>query len=196
MPVINSDRLNGQTICFEGPCHLVDTPQKLSLALDKLFKAKQLGFDTETRPSFKKGDHYKISLLQLATEDEAFLFRTLMIGNLSDLFSIIENPQTLKVGLAVHDDLKGLNKLHPLKPQNVVDLQHVAKEKGHTKLGLKSLVESVLGAHLSKKDKLTNWETSRLSDKQLVYAATDAWISLHLYHRLQSVTSPPHSTQE
>ena len=174
-------------LLFTGPVHLVDKQNLVEKSLSKLEGHALLGFDTETKPSFKKGDMHKVCLLQLANDDEAFLFRLHLLKDLRDIFQFLLSTEITKVGLAVHDDIKGLQKLHPFEAKNFIDLQHMAKEQGHQKLGLKSLVESVLGRHLSKKDKLTNWEAGTLSPKQMQYASTDAWVSLQLYRSLKKM---------
>jgi ribonuclease D len=169
-------------ISFPGRIHLVLSDRDLELALPDIEAARELGFDTETRPSFKKGDVFKVALLQLATPTDAYLIRLHHITQFQAIKSIFENPGVLKVGAAIRDDLKQLQTIFKFVPQNFVELQNLAKSKGLTNLGLKSLTQEVLGANLSKGPKTTNWENPTLTDKQLLYAATDAWIGLKLYH--------------
>jgi ribonuclease D len=169
-------------ISFPGKIHLIHNDQEL-LAMN-LGQPKVLGFDTETRPSFSKGEVYKVALLQLSTDTDAYLIRLQHVTQFPVLKKILENKEIVKVGVAIHDDLKLLQKTFGFMPQGFVELQKLAKEKGLKNFGLKGMTEEVLQASLSKRSKLTNWEASQLSDEQLIYAATDAWIGLTIYRKL------------
>lgn len=171
-------------IHFPGKIHLITNDQELSAVTEALNSASALGFDTETRASFKVGEVYKVALLQLATEQDAYLIRLHGIKNFDPVKRILENPHVLKVGVAIRDDLKNLNKLFPFKPQNFVELQNVAKEKGLKNMGLRGMTEEVLQSSLSKAAKISNWEMRVLSPEQIMYAATDAWIGLKLYQKI------------
>lgn len=173
-------------ILFPGKIHLIMNDQELIQAFQYLKSEKELGFDTETRPSYKKGEIYRVALLQLSTETDAYLVRLHKIADFSPIREIFENRDTLKVGVAIHDDLKSLQKLFRFTPENFIELQNVAKEKGLKNFGLKGMTEEVLQAGLSKGPKLTNWEAQTLTDIQLGYAATDAWIGLKIYKTLMS----------
>lgn len=171
-------------ISFPGKIHLISSNQELAIAIPKLSQAKILGFDTETRASFKVGEVYKVALLQLATETDAYLIRLHGIKQFESIQSIFENLQVLKVGVALRDDLKALQKLFKFVPENFVELQTVAKEKGLKNMGLRGMTEEVMQATLSKKAKISNWEIKTLSPEQIMYAATDAWIGLKLYQKI------------
>jgi ribonuclease D len=175
------------TISYAGKIHLILNNQELTQALGELGSVKELGFDTETRPSFQKGEIYQVALLQLSTATDAYLVRLRGISDFSPIQRIFENKETLKVGLAIGHDLKQLQKIFKFTPQNFIELQTVAKAKGLKAMGLKSLTEEVLQSRLSKRRKLTNWEAKSLTDEQLLYAATDAWIGLHLF---QTISAP------
>lgn len=176
-----------KTISFPGKIHLIQNDEQL-LALD-IGTAKFLGFDTETRPSFKKGEVHKVALLQLATETDAFLVRLHHIRNFHILKEILENKEIVKVGVAISHDLKILQKSFPFTPQGFVELQQMAKAKKLTNMGLKGLTEEVLGRSLSKRSKMTNWEAPNLTLPQQLYAATDAWIGLEIFKKLRDI--PP-----
>lgn len=173
-------------ITFTGKIHLINNDQELLSVIDQIGRCDMLGFDTETRASFKVGEIYKVALLQLATDTDAFLIRLHGIKDFSSIKKILENPAILKVGVAIRDDLKNLNKLFNFSPQNFIELQTVAKEKGLKNMGLRGMTEEVLQASLSKAAKISNWETRVLSEEQILYAATDAWIGLKLYQKLSS----------
>jgi ribonuclease D len=165
---------------------MISGDEALSEAASKLSSASYLGFDTETRASFRVGEVYKVALLQLATEHDAYLIRLHHVRQFESIKNIFENPQVLKVGVAIRDDLNLLQKLFKFTPQNFVELQTIAKEKGLKNMGLRGMAEEVLQASLSKKAKISNWEVQNLSDEQIMYAATDAWIGLKLYLKLMS----------
>ncbi len=178
------DRPKLKPISFPGKIHLINNDQELLLVADKLHAAKELGFDTETKPSFRKGDVFKTALLQLATEEDAYIIRLHYVTQFQVINSIFENHGIFKIGAAVRDDIKSLQKISHFTPRNFVELQTLAKEKGLKNFGLRGMAEEVLQGALSKRTKMTNWEAHTLTDQQLMYAATDAWIGLMLYRRL------------
>jgi ribonuclease D len=155
-------------------------------ALQILTKTKVVGFDTETKPSFRKGEIYNVSLLQLSTDLNAFLFRLHHIKDLSPFIDFFENAEIIKAGVAIRDDIKGLQKLISFLPKGFIELADLAKENNLKNFGLKGMTEEVLGLTLSKKAKLTNWETHEFTHEQTMYAATDAWIGREIYLSLQS----------
>lgn len=171
-------------ITFPGKIHLITNDQEALSVADKVRTSDIFGFDTETRASFKVGEFYKVALLQLATETDAYLFRLHGIERFEFIQEIFENPSILKVGAAIRDDLKQLQKVFEFAPKNFIELQTVAKEKNLKNLGLRGMTEEVLGASLSKRAKISNWEVAVLSEEQIMYAATDAWIGLKLYQKL------------
>lgn len=181
-----------KTIKFPGKIHLITNDQALAVIAPALKAATALGFDTETRASFKVGEVYQVALLQLATEHDAYLIRLHGITQFESIREAFENPQILKVGAAIRDDLKALQKLFAFTPENFIDLQSVAKKANLKNLGLRGMTEEVLDATLSKRAKTSNWEVKSLSIDQIIYAATDAWIGLKLYQTISS-RLPSHS---
>lgn len=171
-------------IKFPGKIHLITNDQGLADIAPALKTATALGFDTETRASFKVGEVYQVALLQLATEHDAYLIRLHGISKFESIKHVFENPQILKVGAAIRDDLKALRKLFAFTPENFIELQTVAKEANLKNLGLRGMTEEVLQATLSKRAKTSNWEVPNLSPDQIIYAATDAWIGLKLYQTI------------
>lgn len=172
-------------ISFPGKIHLITNDRELRLVADQMSAVSAFGFDTETRPAFKKGEVYQVALLQLATETDAFLIRMHQVKNFEIFKTIFENPEVVKVGVAIRDDLKQLQKRFSFVPQNFIELQDIAKSKGLENFGLKGMTEEVLQATITKGPKTTNWESHELTDRQLLYAATDAWIGIKLYQKLQ-----------
>lgn len=171
---------------YEGQIELIQSHAHAHLALAKLKHEKILGFDTESRPSFKKGESYGVALLQLATPECAYLFRVSKIPFLQELSDLLSNPDILKIGLATHDDIKGLQKIFPdMKPQGFYDLAREVERRGFQSLGLRALAAIFLGKRLSKAAKITNWERPDLTEAQLKYAANDAQVALKIYEKLK-----------
>lgn len=175
-------------LSFPGKIHFITTDQQLSSVAEAMKSVKEFGFDTETRPAFKKGEVYPIALLQLATESEAYVIRMRHITHIDILKNIFEDTQVIKVGVAIRDDLKQLQKKFPFVPQNFVELQSLAKIKGLKNLGLKGMTEEVFQETITKGPKTTNWEAPELTARQIMYAATDAWIGLKLYKKLMQMS--------
>ncbi|MES2803552.1 MAG: 3'-5' exonuclease [Bdellovibrionota bacterium] len=172
-------------LSFPGKIHLIINDQQLYAVSHDLKSVKEFGFDTETRPSFKKGEVYNVAMLQLATDTDAYIIRFGQISQFEVLKTIFENPQVIKVGVAIRDDLKQLQKRFQFVPQNFIELQHLAKTKGLANFGLKGMTQEVLQATISKGPKTTNWELPVLTERQIKYAATDAWIGLMLYQKIK-----------
>jgi ribonuclease D len=159
----------------------------VKIAAEYLQKFPVIGFDTETKPSFKKGDNHQVALLQLSTDERAFLIRVQKVGLPNELRALFSNPLVLKSGVAIRDDLKGLQKIRPFKPAGFIELQDIAKRLGINDFSLKKLCAITLGFRISKSQQLTNWESEQLTDQQMVYAATDAWASLKIFQKLQEL---------
>ncbi len=166
---------------FEGTIHVVSDLQSFYHVLPHLKLCPVLGFDTETKPSFKKGVKNKVALLQLSSTDEAFLFRLNKIGLPNELVQILADSEVVKVGAAIRDDIKSLIRLKKFSPNGFIDLQSLVQELGFVSFSLKKLSAIVLGFRISKSQQLSNWEADELTEKQAIYAATDAWVSLKVY---------------
>jgi len=164
---------------FKGKIHLIKEKKDLKEALKILRRESVLGFDTETRPSFKKGENYSVSLLQLSTSDEAFLFRLNHLGLPDDLVSLLADPDILKVGVAILDDVRALRKLKKFDAEGFVELANIASELGIVTCGLRNLAAIFFGVRISKKAQLTNWERPEFNSGH-------AWICLEMYRFLES----------
>jgi ribonuclease D len=169
---------------FTGKIVLVDSPEKFEGIIAKLAKHKVLGFDTETRPSFRKGRKNKVSLIQLSAGNIAYLFRINKIGIPDQLADILADPGIVKAGVAIHDDLRFLKSIRKFEPDGFIDLQKFVKEFGIDSSGLKKLSAIVLGFRISKRQQVTDWEASELTEAQQIYAATDAWVCYEIYRKL------------
>ena len=180
---------------FDDDIVVVDSLDSLKPAIDELNSATILGFDTETRPAFTRGTFYHVALLQLSTEHKTWPFRLNKIGLPQELADVMANPNILKVGLAIRDDLRALIRRQKFTPANCVDIQPIASSMGIEEQSLKKLAAQILGVRVSKRQRLSNWENDSLSLSQQLYAATDSWISLLLYLALQNgVTEHPRLT--
>ncbi len=166
---------------FEGEIILVDDYEKMRNAVRVLSQQAVIGFDTETRPSFKKGIVNKVSLLQLSTRNKAFLFRLNKIGLPNEIVDILGDPEIVKPGVAIRDDIRGLQNLRNFEPAGFIELQDYAKELGIQNFSLKKLTAIVLGFRISKTQQLSNWDADSLSEAQEIYAATDAWTALEIF---------------
>ncbi len=166
---------------FEGEVVLVDSRAKLDEAVSYLSQFSFLGFDTETKPSFKKGQINKVALLQLSTDQKAYLFRLNHFELPIEILKIFSNPSILKVGVAIRDDIKVLQAKRRFIAAGFVELQDLAKQKGIGCFSLKKLSAIVLDIKISKAQQLSNWEADVLTEPQIRYAATDAWVSYLIY---------------
>lgn len=170
---------------FEGRIEVVLTKQAASKAVDYLLSHDILGIDTETRPSFRRGDVHRVSLLQVSTHDVCFLFRLNHTGLTSDIVRLLEDTAVPKIGLSLNDDILSLHRLGDFTPGSFIDLQHHVKEVGIEDLSLQKLYANLFGQRISKRQQLSNWERDVLDDRQKSYAATDAWACIMLYEELQ-----------
>ena len=166
---------------FDGKIHLITEMKDLDGAIKTLRKCPVLGFDTETRPVFRKGVKHKVSLLQLSTAKDAFLFRLNHLGLPNELVKLLEDSSIQKVGVAILDDVRGLQKLRNFQAGGFIELADIAGELGIVTCGLRNLAAIILGVRIIKKAQLSNWERPLINSKQSLYAATDAWICLEMY---------------
>lgn len=178
------------SIEFEGPIQLIQNQDSLEEAVNVLSQATEIGLDTEKRPTFRKGQYYPLSLLQLATLDTVYLIQLQKTGLGTSLKALLSNRKIKKIGIALHDDIKELQKYGHFAPGSLVHLDHMAKTKGILHTGARSLTARFLGRRLSKACQKSNWGRSLLSEKQKIYAATDAWICLKIYPLLSSYEAP------
>ncbi len=175
-------------IRYEGPVHLVERLDELDAALDLLSADTVLGFDTEMRPCFERGKQtYPASLLQLAGANAVVLVRLKEVPLHGRLADLLADENCLKVGVAIADDMRLLQRRFSFTPAGLIDLGLTARHMGLKTQGLRSLAANFLGGRLSKGAQCSNWEKSELSVPQIFYAATDAWIGRELYLKMQQI---------
>ena len=170
---------------FQGRIIVIHAEADVKKAVDYLKSFPIVGIDTETRPSFKKGVHHDVSLIQLSTADTCFLIRLNRVKMPDSLISLLENKNITKIGISLHDDYQALNKRRKFTPEGFFDLQKYVKEFGIEEMSLQKIFAIVFGQRISKSQQLSNWENDVLTDKQKLYAATDAWACLKIYNELK-----------
>ncbi|EKY00031.1 3'-5' exonuclease [Hoylesella saccharolytica F0055] len=169
---------------FPGKIIVIVSEGEAERAVDYLLSSDILGIDTETRPSFRKGETHKVSLLQVATRTTCFLFRLNYIGITPAILRLLENREVPMVGLSLHDDILSLRKRTEFKPGMFIDLQNIVGDIGIEDLSLQKLYANLFHQKISKRQRLTNWDSDVLNDKQKVYAALDAWACINLYEEI------------
>ncbi len=180
-PELTPEYINSlPVIRYTGPINIINTPDELADALRILSIERYVGFDTESRPSFKKGQNYPISIIQLATLNEVFIIRVGNTGFSDDLIKFFESD-TEKVGVGLQDDVRKLAENRRFTPNKMVDLSDIARRYGHVKSSLRALSASFLQHRIVKSAQKTNWARVNLTETQLRYAATDAWVCLLIH---------------
>lgn len=169
---------------FPGRIITIQTVSDADKAVDYLMGFDKVGFDTETRPSFKKGQHYKISLMQLSTEDTCFLFRLNYIDIPDSLKRFLKSDQILKIGLSLRDDFGAIRKRTNVEPLHFLDLQNYVGQFGIEDASLQKIYAILFNKKISKGQRLSNWEADVLTESQKKYAALDAWACLQIYNLL------------
>lgn len=170
---------------FSGRIIVINTLRDAEKAVSYLSEFKMVGFDTETRPSFKKGQRYKIALMQISTDDTCFLFRLNRIDIPKTLEEFLANEKVQKIGLSLRDDFFAMRKRTSIRPANFLDLQDFVGQFGIEDASLQKIYAILFSKKISKGQRLSNWEADVLSDSQKKYAALDAWACLKIYNQLK-----------
>ena len=172
---------------YEGKVCLVATPADLEEALDDFRQEGVAGFDTETRPAFKKGEVHLPCLVQAATARAVYLFQLRRVEVIPVLAALLSDPRTVKAGVSLKDDLRALKQVFPFEEKNMLDVGMVARSAGFEQTGVRNLAGILLGFRIPKGTKTSNWAARELSAAQIAYAATDAWACRELFLRFQSL---------
>ena len=172
---------------YQGRIHLIQRSEQVKLAVGQLEKESILGFDTETRPTFRVGQSYLPAVLQLVGEQAAYVFQLRYCRLSKALRRLLANPKIIKAGVALDRDVQELNKLAPFEPAGFVDVGELAKQAGCMNHGLRGLAALLLEFRVSKDCQTSNWAKRTLTRAQIEYAATDAWVGRELYHKLQQL---------
>jgi len=169
---------------FNGHILVIDTLKKADQAINYLSEFDNLGFDTETRPSFRKGNINNVALIQLATDNRCYLFRMNRIGYSTSLIRLLSDTDIHKIGLSLKDDFTCISRRMKFTPQGFIDLQKIVSEYDIADLSLQKIYAILFHKKISKNQRLTNWEADELTDAQKKYAALDAWACLRIYEKL------------
>ena len=172
---------------YPGEIYVINTPEQADMAVRYLRQFPILGIDTETRPSFKRGENHKVALLQLATDERCYLFRLHKFGLTIPLIQLLESPHVAKVGISLKDDFYMLHKWMPFEPQNVIELQTFVQDLGITDMSLQKIYANIFGNKISKSQRLSNWEADELTIPQQQYAAIDAWACIQIYKKVEEL---------
>ena len=172
---------------FPGRIYVIQSEAETEKAVAYLQSRSVIGIDSETRPSFTKGQSPKVALLQISSDDICFLFRLHMIGLTPSIIQLLENPHVIKVGLSLKDDFMMLRKRASFKQQACIELQEYVNQFGIRDKSLQKIYGILFDEKISKSQRLSNWEADVLSDAQKLYAATDAWSCLRIYNLLQEL---------
>lgn len=172
---------------FDGNIYMIDHAAQIQEACSFLNSQNALGFDTETKPAFKRGQFNKVALIQLSTEKECFLFRLNKIGYPAELEAVLTNPSIMKIGLSLRDDFAAISKRTKKKPENFIDLQTFVDQYGIEDNSLQKIYAILFGKKISKNQRVSNWEAEVLTPAQRAYAAIDAWACLRIYNYLLEI---------
>lgn len=174
---------------YDGPVKVVRTEKQYAQAVKELRRDPLLGFDTETRPVFKKGKKPgPPNLIQLATAECVYVIQLNIIPLENGLCEILADKSVVKTGVAVRDDILGLKRLAQFTPRNFVDLSDISMNADMQTHGLRNLAANLLGFRISKSAQCSNWAKETLTPQQINYAATDAWISREIYLAMQDLS--------
>lgn len=172
---------------YEGDVVLIETEEGLDSALEVLSGERVLGFDTETKPTFKKGKMHDPALIQLAASDTVYLFQLKKVPFDQRLAGVLADPAIVKAGVAIADDMRSLQNLYGFQPARLTDLSSIARKNNIGMFGLRGLAACFLGVRISKNARCSNWGNQRLSAQQVTYAATDAWVSRQIYMQAEKL---------
>jgi len=182
---ISNEEINALPLgAFEGKTIILSEEKKIMHAFDEIKEHEVVGFDTETKPVFVSGQQNKVALMQVALPDKVFLIRIKQSGITPHLIEFLESDSILKAGVALRDDIKALQRLKHYKPAGFIELAHMSKQAGLEVESVKKLTALLLGFRISKSAQTSNWEAEVLQEKQISYAATDAWVCLQIYNKL------------
>ena len=172
---------------YNGPIHIIQTAEQAKEACAILMKEKVLGFDTETRPAFNKGQSYLPSLLQMAGTKVVYLFQLSKCGLTDSIINLLSIDDIIKSGVAINQDLIELQQISNFEPAGFIDLGDIARSKGLPHHGLRGLGACLLNFRISKSGRTSNWSANQLTKKQIKYAATDAWLGRELYLKYKRI---------
>lgn len=171
---------------YEGKIVVISDPEKLDDTLAEIRQHAIVGFDTETKPAFRKGEKNQVALIQVAIPQKVYLIRICLTGISQTIVDFLEDESVKKVGIGLRDDLLALQYRQSFEPSGFVELTGITREAGIVNEGARTLTALLLGFRISKSAQTSNWENETLTEKQIRYAATDAWVCLEMYQKLEA----------
>jgi len=182
---ITNEELNALPLgAFEGSVEVISQKENLVRAFEEIATYTKVGFDTETKPVFVKGQRNKVALMQIALPEKVFLIRLKATGITNEMIDFLQNENILKIGVGIRDDIKAIQNLKRFQPAGFIELTNITKAANLEVESVKKLTGLVLGFRISKSAQTSNWEAEHLDSKQISYAATDAWVCLGIYEQL------------
>ena len=181
---------------YEGEIHMVATGQEFDDALADFRHERVVGLDTETRPSFSKGESHLPCLVQAATARAVYIFQLSRVEAFPILTELLVDARIAKAGIALAHDLRCLKLVFPFEARNVVELSTIARRAGLDQTGLRNLAGIFLGFRIPKGNRTSNWAARQLSPAQITYAATDAWACRELFLRFEGLGLLPEMAAE
>lgn len=185
--ISNEDLQKLPLFSYRGDVAVITNVKELDQALHEISDHQVLGFDTETKPTFVKGQIHKVALVQIAAPEKVWLIRLQKTGMTPSILAFLQDYKLKKAGIGLHQDLGSLQQFTRFKPGGFLDLTVHTKKIGLEVQSLRKLAALILGVRISKNAQLSNWEAPVLSDKQIEYAATDAWVCLEMYRKLEGI---------
>ncbi|OSM02277.1 3'-5' exonuclease [Magnetofaba australis] len=183
---VPKQEINDLPVCaWMGDVHVARDSDETAEAVEVLSRETVLGFDTETRPAFRKGVSYPPALIQLAGANAVYLFQLSQIEDLRPLQALLSDAAVLKTGVGLIQDVKQLQEVAPFTPGGFVDVGEAAARNEVASRGLRSMAAAFFGVRISKRAQCSNWANDVLEAYQIRYAATDAWISREIYLAMQ-----------
>jgi ribonuclease D len=170
---------------YDGEVHIIRTPSALDHAVRALCKETLLGFDTETKPAFEKGENNPLSLIQLAGKKAVYILQVKYLSSCQQLGEVLSAKHIIKAGIDIQQDIVKLKSRIDGDYKGFVDISVLAKDAGMKNFSMRGLAAILLGVRVAKSMQVSNWARSTLTPSQIRYAATDAWISRELYVRLR-----------
>lgn len=174
--------------------HVVAGAHQAETALGELMGAGLVGFDTESKPTFHKGQVSEgPHVLQFATVDKAYIFQSHCAGSHAAIVELLKSTELTKIGFGLGGDLHQISQRFGIRPGSIVDLDRSFKKLGYRNaVGAKSAVALLFNRRFMKSKSVTtsNWAMKELNERQLLYAANDAYAALKVYHALRDLDQP------
>lgn len=175
---------------FPGSIYVIQNEKEIEKAINHLSRHTLIGFDTETRPAYKKGTAHAAALIQLAIDESCYLFRINKTGFTQPLIDFLSNPMIKKIGLSIKDDFITMRRRAKFTPSGFEELQEIVPKYGITDTSLQKVYALLFNKKISKNQRLSNWEADTLTESQKKYAALDAWACLRIYKKLMNCQFP------